>query len=188
MQFKKFCTTKYFLSDIVFILLFFAYKPNVRFGFVKGRGKTAMGMREFANHVIAVGKENGLPVTNLQLQKVMFFALGFYIGERGIDTTVEEIYNKKFERWKYGPVVGDVYRDYSLYGSDDITEYEDGEINDRYGDFDVFIIPLLKKNPFILVEVSHSLDSWAKYREDIIKRNAVPDYELDEIQEDFKDE
>ena len=72
-------------------------------------------MREFANHVIAVGKENGLPVTNLQLQKVMFFALGFYIGERGIDTTVEEIYNKKFERWKYGCKIRIQWRNYRTF-------------------------------------------------------------------------
>ena len=33
-----------------------------------------MNMEKFANHIIAVAKENKLPITNLQLQKIMYFA------------------------------------------------------------------------------------------------------------------
>lgn len=34
-----------------------------------------MSMEKFANHIIAVANEKQLPITNLQLQKIMYFVL-----------------------------------------------------------------------------------------------------------------
>lgn len=144
-----------------------------------------MGMREFANHVLAVGTQHNLPVTNLQLQKVMFFALGFYIAENGIDETAMEIYDENFGRWKYGPVVETIYHEYSNFGSENITEDEHGNIDERYNVLNRYIEPLLRQNPFVLVEISHSFESWSKYKNDIIARKNVPDYSLNEIETDF---
>ena len=37
--------------------------------------KQTLNMNKFADHIIAVAKENKLPITNLQLQKIMYFTL-----------------------------------------------------------------------------------------------------------------
>ena len=146
-----------------------------------------MGMKEFASHVLAVGKKNNLPVTNLQLQKVMFFALGFYIQDNGRDDIVTEIYDTPFAKWQYGPVVESIYYAYSAFRSRDITEEDEGILNDTYNDFNEMISDLLRLDVFNLVHASHELPSWKDYASDIMKINHVKPYSLEEIERDFKD-
>ena len=65
-----------------------------------------MTMHQFADHVIAVAKENRLPITNLQLQKVMYFAFKLAKEDQIIEeSTLRKMYDQPFEVWQYGPVI-----------------------------------------------------------------------------------
>ncbi|MBO8415614.1 MAG: DUF4065 domain-containing protein [Proteobacteria bacterium] len=66
-----------------------------------------------AHLIINFAREQGRPVSNLQLQKLMYFCqLASYksIGKRLIDDYC-------FEVWRFGPVIPGVYYQYAMYGS-----------------------------------------------------------------------
>lgn len=118
-----------------------------------------MTMMDLAHHIIAVGHKKDIPVTNLQLQKVMFFSLKSAINEKLITKeVVKETYDQPFLVWRYGPVVASVYEEFRRYGATPIM--------DKFGEVDVFfrlndtIIELLQKNVFELVRTSHKESFW----------------------------
>lgn len=63
------------------------------------------------------GIEEGQFVTQMKLQKMVYFAHGYHLARYG-----EPLINEKFEAWKFGPVVEDIYHIYKLYGSDPIMD------------------------------------------------------------------
>ena len=144
-----------------------------------------MSMKELANHIIAIGDKNDLPVTNVQLQKVMFFALGMHLRKFGIDDLAIDTYDIPFDKWQYGPVVESIYYRFNYLKDQDITEKFNGLYHEQYRNWDKTIKQLLQIDVFELVRVSHDMPSWANYKENIITRNYVKGYTLEEIYEDF---
>lgn len=63
------------------------------------------------------GIEENKPVTQMKLQKMVYFAHGYHLAKFN-EPLVDEI----FEAWKYGPVVPAIYQTYKLYGSRDIND------------------------------------------------------------------
>ncbi|MCR1834960.1 DUF4065 domain-containing protein [Oceanobacillus caeni] len=147
-----------------------------------------MALNHLADHILAVAKRNGYKVTNLQLQKVMFFSLGLHIRRQNqIDDLAEEIYSgAPFSKWKYGPVVEEIYYNYNHYGAESIGS--EGNYNPDYESLNDIITNLLKVDVFQLVDLSHKLDSWKNYGDDIVGMKYVAPYTLKEIAKDFIDE
>jgi uncharacterized phage-associated protein len=56
-------------------------------------------------------------LTNMALQKILYFAHGRYLGERG-----KPLFENPIEAWDYGPVIPDVYHAFKSFGSDPITK------------------------------------------------------------------
>ena len=52
------------------------------------------------------------PITNLKLQKLLYYAQGFHLAMFG-----KPLFKEAIERWTYGPVVPEVYHAYKTYGS-----------------------------------------------------------------------
>lgn len=63
------------------------------------------------------GIEDGNPVTQMKLQKLVYFAHGLHLAQ-GFGPLIEE----KFQAWKFGPVVPRLYQVYKFYGSDFIDD------------------------------------------------------------------
>lgn len=63
------------------------------------------------------GIEEGQFVTQMKLQKMVYFAHGYHLAKYGEPLIIEQ-----FEAWKFGPVVQDIYQTYKLYGSDPIMD------------------------------------------------------------------
>lgn len=143
------------------------------------------GMKDLANHIIAVGKRAGLEVTNLHVQKVMFFSFGFHVRDKGLDKLALDTYDAPFEKWKYGPVVESVYYSYNNYGRGDISSDYDGVYNPEYSSWDNRILKLLRMDIFHLVKVSHDLPSWSNFESEIMNRDYVESYTPEEIMRDF---
>lgn len=51
-------------------------------------------------------------VTNLKLQKLLYFAQAYYLAKLG-----RPLFNDRIEAWEYGPVIPDVYHKYKSEGS-----------------------------------------------------------------------
>jgi len=63
------------------------------------------------------GIDEGNPVTQMKLQKLIFFAHGLHLASQDAPLTKEY-----FQAWKFGPVIPNVYHEYKLYGSAPIIE------------------------------------------------------------------
>ncbi len=59
-------------------------------------------------------------ITNLKLQKVLYFVQAYYLAKLG-----KPIFSDNLEAWEYGPVVPSVYRKYKSNGSNPIISEED---------------------------------------------------------------
>lgn len=135
-----------------------------------------MSMLNFANHILAVAYENNLSVSNLQLQKVMYFAMR---EQKDNHELLSQMYDEPFYVWRYGPVVPSIYRKYKGYGSRAIID--SGEKDDTLNIFNSSILLLLEKEPFSLVEESHTHSFW-KLNEDKIHRGTSDvKYSLEDV-------
>lgn len=104
-----------------------------------------MTARQIADYFLALqDDESGDLISNLKLQKLLYFAQGLYLASTG-----PPLFEEKIFAWKHGPVVPDIYHafkdykagsiprpidlDFSVY-SDAIKEFLN-EIYDVFGQF-----------------------------------------------------
>ena len=139
-----------------------------------------MSMRKLADHIIAVAQENSLPITNLQLQKVMYFVIKIAKQENLIDLDqLNEIYDEKFQVWAYGPVIKKEYARFKKFASEPIVG--DFQASEEYRVFDDFIVELLNVSVFTLVDLSHRVPFWANNKNKIHGFRSEVTYTLDDI-------
>lgn len=137
-----------------------------------------MSMRELANHIIAVAENNDLTITNLQLQKILYFTLRNSKNLIDMDL-IEKTYNEPFLVWRYGPVVKSQYERFNSYGSNPITEHF--EENMKYRPLNDLIIRFLNVHVFRMVDASHSHSFWKENESKIILGRSNVEYPLDEV-------
>lgn len=71
--------------------------------------------RIIANYMLDVAAQRGIAMTNLKLQKLLFFAHALSLAERKM-----KLVSGNFEAWKYGPVHPTVYQAFKAAGPDEI--------------------------------------------------------------------
>lgn len=140
-----------------------------------------MGINELADHILAVAKNKNKKISNLQLQKILFFMFGrcLQVGGNPIQ------YDMDFEKWRYGPVVPSIYYKYKHHGGMPIVISDDIEENENLKFLNGDIVNLIDRDPYELVEISHRLASWNDYAEKILNGDRVPPYTLDEFKSEF---
>mgnify|MGYP001236038446 CR=1 FL=1 len=62
-----------------------------------------------------VDEEIGETMSNMKLQKLLYYAQGFYLAIYG-----KPLFPESIEAWTHGPVVPDIYREYKSYGASPI--------------------------------------------------------------------
>lgn len=67
-------------------------------------------------------------MTNLRLQKMLYFAQGWSLARNG-----KPLFEEKIEAWPYGPVVPEVYHEYAWAGSQGLSERNEVS-RDRFTD------------------------------------------------------
>ena len=73
--------------------------------------------RSIANFIIAYANSEQESVTNLQLLKILYFCHGWYLLKN--DTA---LIKDRFEAWKYGPVIRQVYDNFKEFKDDPICK------------------------------------------------------------------
>ena len=73
-----------------------------------------------ASRPVEGGTEEREGITNLKLQKVLYFAQAYYLAKIG-----KKLFGDHIEAWSYGPVVPSIYRKYKTYGSNSIIFTQD---------------------------------------------------------------
>lgn len=139
-----------------------------------------MTMNDLAQHIIAVDNKNDVVITNLKLQKVMYFLLKKLANDPSIDDhSIEEIYDIPFLVWRYGPVVESIYEKYKSFGSAPIVE--SFVENTKFASLNDEIIHLSKRNVFDLVSESHREPFWQNHEADINGWRSNVAYSVDDI-------
>lgn len=135
-----------------------------------------MTMLNFANHILAVAYENNLSVSNLQLQKVMYFAMR---EQKDNLELLSEMYDEPFCVWRYGPTIPGIYKKFRIYGASSIIEK--GKKDDSYSIFDESIIKLLNKETSSLITESRKHNYWLSNKDKIIKGTSNIKYRLEDV-------
>lgn len=72
---------------------------------------------QISNYIIQFFQEAGDPVTNLKLQKLLYYVQGWSLALRD-----EAAFNEQIEAWVHGPVQPSIYRQYQSYRWNPINE------------------------------------------------------------------
>lgn len=137
-------------------------------------------MDDYASHIIAIAHKNNIQITNMSLQKVMYFVFKYYLVNNGKDYLIERLYeDEKFVASAYGPMVRDIYNKYSVYGSLPITA--SGEEFDDFSGLNFLIVKYLKEDPFSLVKKAQAESFW---KNNYDKNDDHVYYELRDIERD----
>lgn len=133
---------------------------------------------DVADEIITLAQEKNNPVSNLKLQKIMYFLNALSLIERNKPL----IDDQKFEKWDYGPVIHSVYTEYSAHGRSSIespekhilfertnndmlkryiVSFQENNLNEEDINFiRNNILKFLYFKPFELVNYSHEEPQW----------------------------
>lgn len=75
---------------------------------------------EVANFFVSRFQQAGDPLTNMKLQKLLYYAQGWHLALKG-----DALFDERIEAWPHGPVVPPVYGTFKHYRWNPITETVD---------------------------------------------------------------
>lgn len=131
----------------------------------EGSGKT---MRPYsalliAKHIISYEAEHNRPVSNLRLQKLLYFVQALFFLSIG-----EPCFADRIEAWDFGPVVPRIYHTYKRYGSMIIQDMGDCPADEISADdcekIDEMLDACADKSTRTLVEITHRQKPWQDAR------------------------
>lgn len=129
------------------------------------KGRPVVSADDVARYIIRFAHEHGSSITNLKLQKLLYYAQGWHLA----------IYNKplfgdRIEAWVYGPVVPDVYSKYQKYSYKSIDEdvdypsFDSDDTSYLKEFLDDFLATFLPIDAFELERMTHNESPWLEAR------------------------
>ncbi len=89
-----------------------------------------MDALKVAEYIISLtNEEAGDTISNLKLQKLLYYSQGFHLAIHG-----KPLFENEIQAWQHGPVVPDVYDEYKKHGSSSIPRNEDADLSDIVAD------------------------------------------------------
>ena len=132
---------------------------------------------DVAVHMINDSVEAGKPISNLQLQKILYFCQVGYLRNQG-----DFLFDDDFEAWRYGPVVPSIYRLFSIWGGSCISRTIKRDTKPLDSDSCRVIDPLISEyrdyQPWDLVSKAHKPGSPWKITWDELGDGAIITKEL----------
>ena len=132
---------------------------------------------EVAKYVINHEHSNGREITNLRLQKLLYFVQAKVLVETG-----NPCFEDEMEAWDFGPVVPAVYYAYKVFGSLDIISDEAApNLNKAVSGYIDSILDYCQNFPtFQLVEITHKQSPWVTARrigpKSVISKDSIVGY------------
>ena len=127
-----------------------------------------------ANYILQKAAVSGITVTNMKLQKILYYVQGHYLAHFYHPLFPEEIH-----AWKFGPVVPDVYYEFSYFGPAPLRMSEAPDMsacsNEELKLIDWVIDTKLKLTASELMRATHSEAPWLNATDNgmNIRRNQV---------------
>jgi len=133
---------------------------------------------DIARYVINYAISKGHPISNLQLQKILYYVQAAFLVKNG-----EPIFDEKILNWTYGPVIDEVYTEYRINGDSTIEKqdeyvevvydkekskillankkFDESQFESGYKALINSIVDIyMDMDPFDLVEKTHLEDPW----------------------------
>ncbi len=132
-----------------------------------------MTAQDIASYLLDLSKETGEPLTNIKLQKLVYYSYVWFLVRFG-----NKLFEEPIVAWKYGPVVVSLYNEYSKYGADIISDAPSGDSSNITAEAkniidDVFTI-YGKLGGLELANLTHSERPWQETFEQG-KEKQIPD-------------
>ncbi len=74
--------------------------------------------RTISNYFLLLANEDGVTITPMKLQKLVYFAHGYFLA-----VTDNPLINDEVQAWQFGPVIPSLYHHIKHYGRNPITGY-----------------------------------------------------------------
>lgn len=84
---------------------------------MKGRNDTNLSCFDIANYFIWLANETGSFISNLKLQKLVYYTQAWHLALYGTP-----IFQEDFQAWVHGPVIPGLYQKYKHFGWQPILE------------------------------------------------------------------
>ena len=143
-----------------------------------------------ADYFIALSNETGSLISNLKLQKLVYYAQAWYLANYK-----EELIKEDFQAWVHGPVIPTLYSEYKKFGWQPIlrTDLDDKSLIEIKSNLptktnlllDLIVDGYFGLSAFELERLTHSEDPWVQTRgaipedapsDSIIDKNLIRDY------------
>lgn len=129
---------------------------------------------DVAKYILYKCTQDDSPISNLQLQKILYFLQVYFLQNKRYALFSEEI-----EAWQFGPVVRNVYYQYCGFGSLDIYETESPSIKfseEEKVAIDKIIIEKRELSPWQLVDETHTKGkAWdLVYKDGYGRKDVIP--------------
>ena len=119
------------------------------------------------------------PISNLKLQKLLYFIQAYFLVEVG-----KPCFSDVIEAWDYCPIVPSVYKEYRVYGSSNIPCTDDGSEfryikDDDYDSLNRILAEVSKNTESQLTYITRNQLPWINARKSVTNRitnKAIADY------------
>ena len=163
---------------------------------------TAMDVSNYIINYVNSGDKKLCTLSHLKLQKLLYYVQATYLAH----TDGSPIFVNDIEKWQYGPVVREVYYEFKDFGISHINTPRSYLKKNNNGGFELisFNLDLIDSNSnignhiksvvnklktvdaFALVEKTHAEPMWFDLKHEILSRNNILKYSLDEMKIYFK--
>lgn len=164
---------------------------------------------DVANYIVSQAVDRQNPVTPLKLQKLLYYVVAKYLQEQNellikepihkwqYGPVVESVYhafkphgsaliNKPYaylsEESQFEPNQDGKIEHFILHFTDTKAKYNELDNNPKFKEIvNLVLDALLDKAPFALVEKTYQEHAWSDFKDQIMSRQAVPDYTEQEL-------
>jgi uncharacterized phage-associated protein len=113
---------------------------------------------KICSYLVHKGIQENLPLSNISMQKILYFAQGIHLAEFG-----SPLFTNKIYAWEYGPVIKEVYHKFKKFGNNHITN--ESQIENLLGeDFLNLKSDLSKSEQQFLSEIWNSFKEYAPFQ------------------------
>lgn len=135
---------------------------------------------DIARYIIFYCKKRGFSISNLKLQKLLYFVQAQFLVSLGMPAFKEEI-----QAWDFGPVVPGVYQEFKIWGNSEIPKFvSEGAESRIYASHCQLIDRILEccapYSASALVNITHHQSPWVnayeKYCNNTITNESIKEY------------
>jgi len=152
------------------------------------RAKAVTNAENVAIYIIQFAHDHGSSISNLKLQKLLYYAQGWHLALYN-----KPLFSDRIEAWVYGSVVPTVYRKYQKYSYKNINEdveypqFASSDIAYLRDFLDEFLGEFLQLDAFEMERMTHRELPWLEARgdlpPDVVSQNPIS---LDTMESYFK--